>query len=37
MKFTLKDYQDDAVRDVLDNLSKARKRWHEDATGTPSP
>ncbi|WP_084419097.1 DEAD/DEAH box helicase [Henriciella litoralis] len=30
MKFTLKDYQDDAVRDVLDNLKKARKRWHED-------
>ena len=30
MKFTLKDYQDDAVRDVLKNLAKARKRWHED-------
>ena len=30
MKFTLKDYQDEAVRDVLINLSKARKRWHED-------
>ena len=30
MKFTLKDYQDDAVRDVLSNLYKARKRWHED-------
>lgn len=30
MKFTLKDYQDDAVRDVLDRLRKARKRWHED-------
>lgn len=31
MKFTLKDYQDDAVRDALSNLKKARKRWHEDA------
>ena len=31
MKFTLKDYQDDAVRDVLDRLRKARKRWREDA------
>lgn len=30
MKFTLKDYQADAVRDVLSNLKKARKRWHED-------
>src|SRR5947209_6343333 len=30
MKFTLKDYQGGAVRDVLDNLKKARKRWHED-------
>ncbi|KGV08755.1 DEAD/DEAH box helicase [Burkholderia pseudomallei] len=30
MKFTLKDYQDDAVRDALSNLRKARKRWHED-------
>ncbi len=30
MKFTLKDYQDDAVRDVLDRLRKARKRWHGD-------
>jgi len=30
MKFTLKDYQDDAVKDVLSNLRKARKRWHED-------
>ena len=30
MKFTLKDYQEDAVRDVLANLTKARKRWHED-------
>lgn len=31
MKVTLKDYQDDAVRDVLVNIRKARKRWKEDA------
>lgn len=30
MKFTLKDYQADAVRDALTNLKKARKRWRED-------
>jgi hypothetical protein len=30
MKFTLKDYQDGAVRDVLSNLYKARKRWREE-------
>lgn len=30
MKFTLKDYQNEAVLDVLDNLRKARKRWCED-------
>ena len=30
MKFTLKDYQEEAVKDVLDRLKKARKRWHED-------
>ena len=30
MKFTLKDYQDEAVKDVLEQLRKARKRWHED-------
>ena len=30
MKFTLKDYQDDAVLDVLDHLKKAQKRWRED-------
>ncbi len=30
MKFTLKDYQGEAVRDVLGNLRKARKRWRED-------
>lgn len=31
MKFTLKDYQDAAVRDVLSNLRKARRRWHEES------
>ena len=31
MKFTLKDYQADAVRDALANLRKARKDWHQDA------
>ncbi len=31
MKFMLKDYQNEAVFDVLDNLRKARKRWREDA------
>jgi hypothetical protein len=30
MKFTLKDYQHDAVIDVLKNLKKVRKLWHED-------
>lgn len=30
MKFTLKDYQEEAVKDVLDRLRKARKRWHDD-------
>jgi type III restriction enzyme len=30
MKFTLKDYQDEAVKEVLERLKKARKRWHED-------
>lgn len=30
MKVTLKDYQDDAVREILTNLRKARKRWRED-------
>ncbi|MCI5050489.1 MAG: DEAD/DEAH box helicase family protein [Rickettsiales bacterium] len=30
MKFTLKDYQEDAVRDVLESLKKAKKRWVED-------
>jgi type III restriction enzyme len=30
MKFTLKDYQDEAVHDVLSHLRKARKRWCED-------
>ena len=31
MKFTLKDYQNDAVRDALSNLKKARKDWQADA------
>jgi type III restriction enzyme len=30
MKFTLKDYQEEAVRDVLQNLKKASRRWRED-------
>lgn len=30
MKFTLKDYQVEAVFDVLGNLRKGRKRWHEE-------
>lgn len=28
MKFTLKDYQDDAVRDALKNLRRAARGWH---------
>ncbi len=31
MKFTLKDYQEEAVGEVLINLRKARKRWREDS------
>lgn len=30
MKFTLMDYQDKAVGDILSNLRKARKRWRDD-------
>lgn len=30
MKFTLKDYQDEAVLDVLANLKKARRLWRQD-------
>lgn len=30
MKVTLKDYQDDAVRDTLVNIRKARKRWRDE-------
>lgn len=30
MKFTLKDYQEEAVKDVLVNLKKASRRWRED-------
>src|SRR4051812_24229815 len=31
MKFTLKDYQEEAVSDALINLRKARRRWREEA------
>lgn len=31
MKFTLKDYQTEAVGKVLTNLKKARRRWHEES------
>lgn len=31
MKVTLKDYQEDGVRDILVNMRKARKRWREDS------
>src|SRR5665213_1452970 len=34
MKFTLKDYQNDAVRDALINLAKARRYWHKEADKT---
>lgn len=34
MKFTLKDYQRDAVRDSLNNLSKARRLWQGEADRT---
>ena len=30
MKFILKDYQEEAVKDVLTNLEKAARRWRED-------
>lgn len=30
MKFTLKDYQEEAVAEVLGRLKKARKDWHSD-------
>jgi hypothetical protein len=30
VKYALKDYQDEAVLDVLTNLGKASKRWRED-------
>ena len=36
MKFTLKDYQEEAVTDVLSNFKKASKRWHEERTSTHS-
>lgn len=31
MKFTLKDYQEEAVSNVLENLRKASRRWREDS------
>jgi len=31
MKFTLKDYQTNAVGDALSNLKRARRYWHDDA------
>lgn len=34
MKFTLKDYQRDAVIQVLDNLERAHRKYHDDATET---
>jgi len=34
MKFTLKDYQEDAVREVLANLRRAYKSWHNDGEKT---
>ncbi|ENJ1348160.1 DEAD/DEAH box helicase family protein [Vibrio cholerae] len=34
MKFTLKDYQSDAVRDALVNLTKAKRYWHSEADKT---
>lgn len=34
MKFTLKDYQDDAVSEVLTRMKKARKWWHEEGDKT---
>lgn len=34
MKFTLKDYQRNAVRDALVNLRKARRLWHGEADKT---
>lgn len=34
MKFTLKDYQADAVRDVLVNLRKGRREWRDDSSRT---
>lgn len=34
MKFTLKDYQRDAVLDALSNLKKARRLWHSESDKT---
>lgn len=30
MKFTLKDYQEEAVKQVLERLARARRRWQQD-------
>jgi type III restriction enzyme len=37
MKFTLKDYQRDAVLDALANLRKARRLWHSESDKTAFP
>ena len=34
MKFTLKDYQRDAVLDALTNIKKARRLWHAERDKT---
>lgn len=34
MKFTLKDYQRDAVLDALTNINKARLLWHAERDKT---
>lgn len=34
MRFTLKDYQRDAVREALANLKKARRLWHNESDKT---
>lgn len=34
MKFTLKDYQTEAVRDALGNLKRANRYWHTEADKT---
>ena len=34
MKFTLKDYQRDAVRDALSNIRKGHRLWHSESDKT---